>query len=344
MPVTVTLGELAALLHAQLIGDSLAPVQGIASLADAGQSDITFLSSSSHEQFLSSTKALAVILREESAEKFAGNALIVDDPYLAYATLSSVFDPRKRQRPSVHPTAVIASTAKISASASIGAHCCVGEYVNVGDACEIYPGVVIGDYSTIGEGSLVHANVSIYHNVNIGKHAIIHSATVIGSDGFGFAPDKSNATKYRWKKIHQIGGVLIGDHVEIGSGTTIDRGALRNTVIGDGVIIDNQVHIAHNVEIGENSAIAGCVGIAGSTVIGSSCTFGGGVLVNGHIHIADNSHFNGGTIVTKSNAESGQFASGMPQLDVKKWRKAVVRFSQLDDIVSRLKRLEKNNK
>ena len=165
---------------------------------------------------------------------------------------------------------------------------------------------------------------------------MVHSGTVIGSDGFGFAPSKG-----AWNKIHQLGGVTIGDDVEIGSNTSIDRGAIEDTVIEDGVIIDNLVHIAHNVKIGAGSAIAGCVGIAGSATIGKACTVAGAVAINGHISIADNSHFHGGTIVTKGNTEPGVFASATPLQSVKKWRRNSVRYTQLDELSSRIKALEK---
>jgi UDP-3-O-[3-hydroxymyristoyl] glucosamine N-acyltransferase len=181
--------------------------------------------------------------------------------------------------------------------------------------------------------------VVIYHGVSLGKSCIIHSGTVIGSDGFGFAPSRDG-----WKKIHQLGAVVVGDNVEIGSNCSIDRGALGNTVIHDGVIIDNLVHIAHNVKIGKRSAIAGCVGIAGSANIGENCTVAGAVAINGHISIADNSHFHGGTIVTKGNTEAGVFASTPPMQDVKKWRRNSVRYTQLDDMANRIKQLEKQLK
>lgn len=339
MGKNIRLAEIAESLGADLRGDAELTLAGIASLESACASDLSFLASKGYEQHLAQTNAGAVILKADFLEQYSGSALIVDDPYKAYAQASALFDPRLRRDVGVHPSAVISESAQISSTASIGANCVIGDNVVIGDGCEIYPGVVISENSQLGNNCLIYANVTIYSNIRIGSNVIIHSATVIGSDGFGFAPSKEG-----WVKIHQIGGVVIGDNVEIGAGTAIDRGAVGDTVIHDGVIIDNQVHMAHNVEVGENTAIAGCVGIAGSAKIGKNCTFAGAVAVNGHIEIADNCHFNGGTIVTKGTNEPGAYASATPMFDAKTWRKSAVRFGQLDDIVARIKKLEKANR
>ncbi|VUD68229.1 UDP-3-O-acylglucosamine N-acyltransferase [Thalassocella blandensis] len=332
-----TLQELADYLGAELVAENgSALVSGLADLQQANSAQVSFLSSKSYLKYLSSSKAAAVIIKPEHAADFAGNKLLLADPYLGYAKLSQFFDPRPSRQPGVHPSAVVAPTAKIGINTSIGAHCVIEDGVVIGDNCEIYPGTVIAENSSLGDNCLIYQNVSIYSNVRIGHQVIIHSGTVIGSDGFGFAP-----TKEGWVKIHQIGGVVIGNKVEIGANTAIDRGALGDTVIHDGVIIDNLVHIAHNVEIGDGSAIAGCVGMAGSTKVGKRCIFGGGVLVNGHIELADDTHCHGGTIVTKSTTEASALASATPQMDVRKWRKAMVRFSQIDEMATRIKQLEK---
>ncbi len=333
---TYSLNELSSHLGARLKGDGERKLSGIASLESATLEELSFLSSKSYVDSLSRTRAGAVILREEHVDAYAGNALVVDDPYKAYAIASALFNPRPKRIEGVHPSAVVSDTAEVAPSASVGANCVIGDNVKIGAGCEIYPGVVIAENSQLGEHCLIYPNVSLYSNVRIGSNVIIHSGTTIGSDGFGFAPSVDG-----WVKIHQLGGVLIGNNVEIGAGTAIDRGAIGDTVIHDGVIIDNQVHMAHNVEVGENTAIAGCVGIAGSTKIGKNCTFAGAVAVNGHIEIADNCHFNGGTIVTKGTKEAGAFASATPMQDVKSWRKSAVRFGQLDDLAGRIKKLEK---
>ncbi|MFL0809796.1 MAG: UDP-3-O-(3-hydroxymyristoyl)glucosamine N-acyltransferase [Agarilytica sp.] len=338
-PKSISIQVLAEVLGLEVRGDTSGSVDSLGSLEEGQANQLSFLSSKKYEKFLVDTKAGAVILKAEFADAFPGTALIADDPYLYYAKASALLDPRPTRQAGVHPSAVVAETATIGEGSSIGANCVIGENVVIGNGCEIYPGVVISEDSSLGDACLIHANVTIYSNVRIGNQVIVHSGTAIGSDGFGFAPGSEG-----WVKIHQLGGVVIGDRVDIGACTAIDRGAVGDTIIHDGVIIDNQVHIAHNIEIGENTAVAGCVGMAGSSKIGKNCTFAGAVAVNGHIEIADNCHFHGGTIVTKGTDEAGVYASATPMLDIKTWRRAAVRFGQLDDLASRVKRLEKVNK
>lgn len=340
MSVQFSLGELAEKLEAQLRGSASYVVAGIASITEAGPKDISFLSQASYEKQLADCSAGAVILKAASADKFAGNVLIVRDPYYAYAKLSALFDPRPRRAIGIHARAVVADSAQIDPSASIGANCVIGDDVKIGANTEIYPGVVISEGCQIGNDCLLHANVTLYANVHIANNVIIHSGSVIGSDGFGYAPCSSG-----WQKIHQLGGVRIGNNVEIGANTAIDCGALGNTTIRDGVIIDNQVHLGHNVDVGENTAIAGCVGVAGSTTIGKNCLIAGFVAINGHITIADQTQFNGGTIVTKGvDTPGGVYASAAPMLEVSEWRRASVRYKQLDELASRVKQLEKAKK
>jgi len=335
----ITLEELAKALDAELVGDAAYSVDGIASLDSATPSALSFVSQDSYLKFLSSTEAGVVILKPEWSEEYSGNKLLVPDPYLAYAKASAFFESLSNIGAGVHSSAIVAESASLAAGVCVAANCVIGENVEIGENVRLFPGVVIGDGSSIGDGSIIHPNVSIYHNIKIGQRCIVHSGVVIGSDGFGFAPSGG-----KWNKIHQLGGVRIGDDVEIGSNTSIDRGAVGHTVIENGVIIDNLVHIAHNVHIGSGSAIAGCVGIAGSTVIGKNCTVAGAVAINGHIKIADNTHFHGGTIVTKGNTEAGFFASAPPMQDVKKWRRNSVRYTQLDELSSKVKSLEKQLK
>ena len=330
------LGFLAEFLDAQLIGDGEYEIDSLAALENADEKSLSFLASGKFLPQLRRTRAGAVILRPEDVDEYIGHRLIISDPYQCYARLSRLFDTRQKQQSGIHESAVVSKTATVSASASVGANCFVGDNVVVGENTEIYPGTYIGEDTRIGDNCLVYPNVSIYAGVTIGHRVTIHSGTVIGSDGFGFAPSKNG-----WIKIHQLGGVRIGDDVEIGSSTTIDRGALMDTVIESGVIIDNQVHLAHNVRVGSGTAIAGCVGVAGSTIIGKNCTLGGAVAMSGHLTIADNSHFNGGTVVTKSTTESGGYASAPLQHEVKKWRRNSIRYTQLDEWVNRIKALEK---
>lgn len=335
-----TLRQLADTLSARLQGDAGLTITGIAGLGRAKNDQIGFLAQSRFRDQLAGCNAGAVILREQDALLFKGNVLIVDDPYLAYAKLTRLFDTSCVITPGVHPSAVVAGNAKVADSAQIGPNAVVGEGASIGAGASIGPGAVVGERAVIGDETRIFANVSIYHDVIIGRECVIHSNTVIGGDGFGFAPDRE---KGGWRKIHQLGSVRVGDRVEIGSSTAIDRGALDDTVICDGVIIDNQVHIAHNCIIGENTAIAGNCGFAGSTIVGKNCTFAGAVGIVGHIEIADNVHITGMTMVTKSITKPGSYSSGTSAMPSREWRKNAVRFNQLNELASRVKALENNN-
>ena len=333
---TFTLQQLAEHLTCEYVGDANCQVNAIAPVELASGSDLTFVAQDRLLKLLSECNAGVVLLSPVNQSHFSGNKLLITDPYLAYAKLSKLFDSRVLRNPGIHPSAVVSSSAKIAPTVAISANCVVGDNVEIGENTELYPGCVIGDSVVLGAGCLLHANVTLYAEVIVGDCVIIHSGTVIGSDGFGFSPSKDG-----WTKIHQLGRVRIGNRVEIGANTAIDRGALTDTEIGDGVIIDNQVHLAHGVKVGRNTAIAGCVGVAGSTVIGENCTVAGMVAINGHISIADNTHFNGGTVVTKGNTEPGVFASTTPLQDVRSWRKNSVRYTQLDEMAARIRKLEK---
>lgn len=336
MARSYSLKWLAEHLQCQWRGDSQKSICGIGNLVTATPEQLSFVSKKRFLPYLNDTKAGIVIVKAGENVPEHLNALFVDDPYRAYAQLSVLFERRVKQTEGVHPSAVVHETAKVDPTAAVGPNCVVEAYAEIGAATELLPGVVIGACAKVGEGCLLYANVAIYHGVIVGDRVTIHSNTTIGSDGFGFAPSDEG-----WRKIHQLGAVVIGNGVEIGACTAIDRGAIDDTVIGAGVIIDNQVHIAHNVRIGERTAIAGCVGIAGSTVIGADCTLGGFVAVNGHLHICDGAHFNGGTVVTKSVTRPGVYSSGTIMQDAKTWRKNAVRLSQLDEWVERVKKLEK---
>jgi len=333
-----TLKQLAEHLQCEYLGEPEVEVCGIASLDRAQSHQLTFLAQEKYAKLLPECKAGIVMLQAKWRDRITGNALLVEDPYLAYAQVSGLFDPRPKGRVGIHSTAQVDPTARIAESASIGPNCVIGPGASIGEDSEISPGCVVGANSSIGKSCYLCANVSIYHDVKIGDACVIHSGTVIGSDGFGFAPSKNG-----WVKIYQLGGVSVGSGVEIGANTAIDRGALNDTVIEDGVIIDNQVHIAHNVRIGEGTAIAGCVGIAGSATIGKHCTIGGAVAIGGHLTIADNSHFHGGTIVTKGNSKPGAFASAAPLQEVTQWRRNSIRYKQLDKLAQRVSDLEKGD-
>lgn len=332
-----SLQDLAILLDAELLGDNDCHVEGVGDVATATSGQITFISNQKYIAQLSASHASAVLLKEPIADCAIANQLIVADPYLAYAKLTKVFDNRPKTSVGIHALAVVDPTVTLGVNVKIAAGCVIESGVSIGDNTELCAGVVIGANAILGADCLLHANATIAHNCVLGNAVKVHSGTTIGSDGFGYAPSKLDG----WVKIHQLGRVVIGDNVEIGANCAIDRGAIKDTRIADGVIIDNLVHIAHNVTIGERTAIAGCVGIAGSTDIGAGCTMGGFVAINGHLTVCDNVHFNGGTVVTKSISEPGHYASGSPMQDVRSWRRNMVRASQLDDMAVRLKKLEK---
>ena len=321
---------------AELVGNCEQLVEGLNTIQDATSKDVTFLANASYNRFLSTTDAAAVIVDKMDLSDYSGNFLVVDNPYLAYALVSDLFASGSKSELGIHKTAVISAGVKVPRTASIGANVFLGKNVIIGEKSIIGPNSSIGDGSIIGDNCKIFSNVSIYHGVTIGNSTTIHSCSVIGADGFGFAHDSRH-----WIKIHQLGGVIIGNRVEIGSCTTIDRGALSDTVIEDGVILDNHIQIAHNVHIGENTAIASCSGISGSTEIGKNCIFAGQTGIVGHLKICDGVTTTGGTIITKSISESGSYSSGTPLSLTDKWKKNAVRFTQLNDLVQRLKRLEK---
>ena len=339
MPESYDLQALADILGAEVYGDAGCVIYRLNTLQEAGEGELAFLANSAYRRYLATTEASAVLLAANDAESFSGNALIVANPYLAYARLSKLFDPHGGFQSGRHPSAVIAASAQVDDSASIGAHVVVGEGAVIGKNVFLGPGAVVGSDSVLGEGCYLHANVTIYHGVAVGKNCIFHSGAVIGADGFGFAPDNG-----QWVKIHQLGGVEIGDDVEIGANSTVDRGALGNTVIGRGVIIDNLVQVAHNVEIGDYSALAGCSAVSGSTKIGKHCVLAGGVGLVGHIELCDGVTVTGMTMVTKSIDKPGVYSSGTPLQPSGQWKKNAIRFAQLDKIARRLSLIEKMDK
>ncbi|HTF83448.1 MAG TPA: UDP-3-O-(3-hydroxymyristoyl)glucosamine N-acyltransferase [Cellvibrio sp.] len=339
MKKSYSLAELAQYIDAELVGDPNHHVSAFASLQSAQAHDISFIASPAYARYLATSDAGAVILSHEQAALFVGNKLVVANPYVGYARLTRLFDHSRTEVAGVHPSAVIGEGVMLGENVSIAPHAVVGKGVSLGDGVVVGPGTVIGEDTIIGNNTRLMANVTIYHGISIGSDCIIHSGSVIGADGFGFAPNGKE-----WVKIHQLGSVIIGNRVEIGACSTVDRGALGNTVLDDGVIIDNLVHIAHNVRLGKNCAMAATSAIAGSTTVGENCTFAGGVGVVGHIDIGDNIHFTGMTMVSSSLSEPGSYSSGTPISTTKEWRKNAVRFRQLDAIATRLSRLEKDVK
>ncbi|VVO55017.1 MULTISPECIES: UDP-3-O-(3-hydroxymyristoyl)glucosamine N-acyltransferase [Pseudomonas] len=336
MTATIKLGQLAEFLGATLRGDPEKEITGLATLQEAGPAQLSFLANPQYRKYLAGSQAAALLLKAADAEGFSGNTLVVPDPYAAYARISHLFDPKPKAAAGIHPTAVIAADAVVDPAASIGAFAVIESGVRIAAGTTVGAHCFIGARSVIDEGGWLAPRVTLYHDVRVGKRVVIQSGAVLGGEGFGFANEKGI-----WQKIAQIGGVLIGDDVEIGVNTAIDRGALADTIIGNGVKLDNQIQIAHNVQVGDHTAMAACVGISGSTKIGKHCMLAGGVGLVGHIDICDNVFITGMTMVTHSITEPGAYSSGTAMQPAAEWRKSAARLRQLDDIARRLRQLEK---
>lgn len=332
--VAVTLAEIVARLGGELSGDPATEVFRVASLDNAGPGDVTFLSNPKFQRKLAATKAAAVILSDRAAAFCPVPHIATANPYLYFARLAQWLSPAPRPPAGIDPTARVLCA--LPADVSVGAGSFIAAGASIGANTIIGAGCVIGADVEIGADSLLHANVSIYAGCSLGARAIVHSGAVIGSDGFGFAREATGA----WVKIPQNGRVVIGDDVEIGANTTIDRGALDDTVIEDGVKLDNQIQVAHNVHIGTNSALAGCVGIAGSARIGRRCTVGGAAMILGHLEIADDVHISAGTLVTKSIANPGSYTGSVPFLPHADWLKNFARLRHLDAMADKIRALE----
>ena len=321
---TYFISELAQYISAKIVGDFQVKISRVSPIMRAQAGDLTFVAGNSYKRFLSDTKASAVILKAEDVDACPVTALVVKNPELAFARITRFLNPLLKPAPSIHPTAVIAPTAKINPTAFIGAHSVIGERVVIGANTVIKSAVSIDDDVTIGEDCWINSKVALYERASIGNRVILHSGVVIGADGFGLANDQG-----RWEKIPQIGTVLIGDDVEIGANSCVDRGALDNTVIETGVKIDNLVQIAHNVVVGAHSVMAGCSSVAGSTVIGKHCIIGGAVTIGGHITICDGAIFTGCAMVTNSVKEPGIYSSGTGLFPNAEWRKVVVHLRRI---------------
>ncbi|PKX83153.1 UDP-3-O-(3-hydroxymyristoyl)glucosamine N-acyltransferase [Pectobacterium peruviense] len=333
---SIRLDALAQQLDAQLHGDGDIVITGVASMHSAKTGQITFLSDSRYREQLAGTQASAVVLTEADLPYCQVAALVVKNPYLTYARMAQLLDTTPQPATDIAPSAVIAPDATLGQHVSVGANAVIESGAQLGDGVVIGPGCFIGKDARIGTGTRLWANVTIYHRVELGEHCLIQSGTVIGSDGFGYANDRGN-----WVKIPQLGTVRIGDRVEIGASTTIDRGALDDTVIGNGVIIDNQCQIAHNVVIGDNTAVAGGVIMAGSLKIGRYCMIGGASVINGHMEICDKVTVTGMGMVMRPITEPGVYSSGIPLQPNKVWRKTAALVMNIDEISKRLKAVER---
>lgn len=329
------LADLAERFGGRALGDIDVHIEQVATLESAGPKNITFLASTKYRAKLDSTRAGAVILGERDADATGLPRIVCENPYLCFARISGFLNPPAQLSPGIHATAVIGEGVQIDPSAHIGAHVSVGNNARIGPHCMIMDGCSIGEGVAIAEESLLYPHVVIYHDCIIGRRLIAHSGVVIGADGFGMAPDAG-----RWLKIPQIGRVVIGDDVEIGANTTIDRGALDDTVIEDGVKLDNQIQVAHNVRIGAHTAIAGCVGIAGSTTIGRYCRIGGSAGILGHLQIADNVEISSFTLIGKSIGEAGTYTGIYPFGEKDEWRRNAVHLRHLDELNKKIKTLQ----
>lgn len=339
MAAEYTLGELAERCGVRLRGDGGVRIQGVATLEHAKPGTITFLSNPHYRRYLGTTQASAVILAPADADACPVPALLSDNPYLLYARVASLLAPPPPVRQGVDATARVHPEARVASSAWIGPGAVLEEDVVIADGASIGPNCVVMSGAQVAEHSRLVANVTLCHGVRLGKRALVHPGAVIGADGFGIARDAE-----RWVKVPQLGSVVIDDDVEIGANTTIDRGALEDTLIADGVKLDNQIQIGHNVHIGEHTAIAGCVAIAGSARIGRRCMIGGAAGIVGHIEIGDDVTITAMTLVTHSIHAPGVYSGSLPMDAAARWRKNSVRFRQLDELARRLQALEKKLK
>lgn len=331
------LSELAERFGLELRADHGRPIEGVGTLQDGTPNQVSFLANRAYAKALPTTKAGAVILGENDADQSPTACLIAPDPYLAFARIANLFDPRPAPQPGIHPSAVVSETAVIGDGASIGPNAVIGDGCRIGAGAAVGPCSVLEAHVSIGEACRLYANVTLGYGVSLGKRVIVHPGAVIGADGFGiaFAGD-------HWEKVPQLGSVEIGDDCEIGANTCIDRGAIGNTVLEEDVRLDNLVQIAHNVHIGAHTAMAGRTGIAGSTKIGKYCLFAGASGASGHLEIADRTTVAATSAVFRSITEPGTtWSAQIPARPIREWQKNVARLQSLDDLARTVKRLEK---
>jgi UDP-3-O-[3-hydroxymyristoyl] glucosamine N-acyltransferase len=331
--VALRLDEIVARFGGELVGAGDTVVSRIATLEGAESGELAFLANPKYRHQLATTRAAAVIMAPPAMEGPAA-AILTPQPYLYYARVAQLLSPPPTPAPGIHPSAVVEG--KVAKSASIGPNVWVAAGASLGERVVIAANCSVGEGAAIGADTRLAANVAIYPGVRIGERCLVHSGAVVGADGFGFARDPDGA----WVKIPQVGRVLVGNDVEIGAGTTIDRGALGDTVIGDGVKLDNQIQVGHNVRIGANTAMAGCVGIAGSAVIGARCTVGGGAVILGHLRIADDVNVSAGTLVAKSIPNAGTYSGTVPFLEHGDWLRNFSRLRHLDAMADKIRALE----
>jgi UDP-3-O-[3-hydroxymyristoyl] glucosamine N-acyltransferase len=331
-----TLGELGVRFGCVVQGDPDTRIVGVGTLQDAGPEQIAFLANPRYRKFLAGTRAGAVILNPEVADDYPGAALLAENPYLIYARVAALLYPSPRHAPGISPAASVDPTARIAEDVWVGPAAVVEAGATVGAGCFVGPGCHIARDARLGRDCRLVARVVVCHGVMLGDRVIVQPGAVIGADGFGIAQSDAG-----WVKVPQLGSVRIGNDVEIGANTCIDRGTIDDTVIADGVKMDNLIQIGHNVRVGEHTVIAGCAGISGSTVIGRRCMIAGAVGIVGHLEIGDDVVFTGQTMVSRSVREPGVYSSALPMDEAGRWRRNSARFRQLDDLARRLTKLEK---
>ena len=334
--MSVSLGELAVRFGCELRGDPEARVERVATLANADGTALAFLANPRYRPQLASTRAAAVVLDAAAAADCPTPVLLADNPYATYARIAAVLYPSPAAPPGVHPTAQVAAGARIDASAHVGPFSCVGAGALIGARCFIGPLCVLEEGVTLESDVRLTARVTLCRGVTIGARSVLQPGAVVGGDGFGYAPERG-----RWLKVPQLGAVQIGADVEIGCNTTIDRGAIEDTVIEDGAKLDNLIMIAHNVRIGAHTAIAACTGISGSTTIGQRCMIGGHCGFAGHINIADDVVITGYSMISHSIGKPGVYSSGIPFEEARLWRRLVARFKRLPLLEGRVRNLER---
>ena len=337
---TYTLGELAQRFKAglpdlEVAGDPATVIRGTCTLSPGEPGCLTFLANPKYRAQLAATRAAAVVLGKRDAAGFKGNALVAKDPYLAFARIAASFDASRAFAPGVHPSAAVAPGVAIPPTSHVGPCVAIGAGATIGAGVYIGPNCTIGRDARIGDGSRLEGNVWVGDRVQVGKRALLNAGAVLGSRGFGLARGPAG-----WEEVPQTGSVILGDDVEIGAGTTVDRGALGDTVIEDGVKLDNQIQIAHNVRIGKHTVMAALSGIAGSTRIGARCMIGGCTCINGHIDIADDVVILGYSMVLKTITEKGQYA-GIPARTAREWRREVGGVRRLGLMEDRVRELER---
>ena len=338
-PPSFTSGELADRFGLELRGDAGLVIDGVATLARAEPGQLAFLANSRYRGQLGDSRASLVVMRAEDADAAPGAVLIAKDPYTAFAKMAALFERRQAREPGIHPNAVIDPTARIAPGAHVGPFVTVGARSVIGEGCVLGPGCIIGEDCVVGDGCELIARVTLVTRVRLGQRVLVHPGAVIGADGFGLAMDSGH-----WIKVPQLGGVVIGDDCEIGANTTIDRGALDDTVLEEDVRLDNQIQIGHNVRIGAHTAMAGCSAAAGSARIGRYCLIGGAAGVLGHLEICDRVVVTAMSLVTSSITEPGEYSSGTPLTDNRTWRKNAARFKQLDALARRVLAADKETR